>query len=242
MNAALRILTWLLALALVALPVVAVVNGWIGAERWPLSKLRVQGELARVQPAQLQAAVLPHARRGFFAVRLEDAKQAVEKLPWVERAEVRKRWPDVLEVRITEHKPFARWGKDRLLSEQGRLFATPHGLENAPLPELDGPDSKTAEVVELYNDSRALYAPVGIDVRRVAMDARGSWSLALDNGTEVIVGRDDARSRLGRFVRVLPQFTRTQVPIVRADLRYTNGFTLSWGTPPPAAKQTQDRT
>ena len=52
MNAALRILTWLLALALVALPVVAVVNGWIGAERWPLSKLRVQGELARVQPAQ----------------------------------------------------------------------------------------------------------------------------------------------------------------------------------------------
>ena len=242
MNAALRILTWLLALALVALPVVAVVNGWIGAERWPLSKLRVQGELARVQPAQLQAAVLPHARRGFFAVRLEDAKQAVEKLPWVERAEVRKRWPDVLEVRITEHKPFARWGKDRLLSEQGRLFATPHGLENAPLPELDGPDSKTAEVVELYNDSRALFAPVGIDVRRVAMDARGSWSLALDNGTEVIVGRDDARSRLGRFVRVLPQFTRTQVPIVRADLRYTNGFTLSWGTPPPAAKQTQDRT
>ena len=90
MNAALRILTWLIALALVALPVVAVVNGWIGADRWPLSTLRVQGELARVDAAQLQAAVLPHARRGFFAVRLEDAKQAVEKLPWVERAEVRK--------------------------------------------------------------------------------------------------------------------------------------------------------
>ena len=89
MNSALRILTWLIALALVALPVVAVVNGWIGAERWPLSTLRVQGELARVQPAQLQAAVLPHARRGFFAVRLEDAKRAFEQLPWVERAEVR---------------------------------------------------------------------------------------------------------------------------------------------------------
>ena len=58
MSALLRILAWTLALALVALPVVAVVNGWIGAERWPLSKLRVQGELARVQPAQLQAAVL----------------------------------------------------------------------------------------------------------------------------------------------------------------------------------------
>lgn len=242
MSAVLRILAWLLAIALVALPVVAVLNGWVGAERWPLAKLRVHGEFKRVPGEELQKALLPYARAGYFAVKLQDAQQAVEQLPWVESAQVRKQWPDVLEVSIVEHKPFARWGKDRLLSEQGRLFATPHGLENAPLPELDGPDSKTAEVVELYNDSRALFAPAGVDVRALAMDARGSWSLALDNGTEVIVGRDDARSRLGRFVRVLPQLTRTQVPIVRADLRYTNGFTLSWGTPPPAAKQTQDRT
>ncbi len=242
MSAVLRILAWLLAIALVALPVVAVLNGWVGAERWPLAKLRVHGEFKRVPGEDLQQALLPYARAGFFAVRLQDAQRAVEQLPWVESAQVRKQWPDVLEVSIVEHRPFARWGKDRLLSEQGRLFATPHGLEDAPLPELDGPDSKTAEVVELYNDSRALFAPVGVDVRAVAMDARGSWSLALDNGTEVIVGRDDARSRLARFVRVLPQLTRTQVPIVRADLRYTNGFMLSWGTPPPAAKQTQDRT
>ncbi|KQO00068.1 MULTISPECIES: cell division protein FtsQ/DivIB [Stenotrophomonas] len=242
MSAVLRILAWLLAIALVALPVVAVLNGWVGAERWPLAKLRVHGEFKRVPGEELQKALLPYARAGYFAVKLQDAQHAVEQLPWVESAQVRKQWPDVLEVSIVEHKPFARWGKDRLLSEQGRLFATPHGLENAPLPELDGPDSKTAEVVELYNESRALFAPAGVDVRALAMDARGSWSLALDNGTEVIVGRDDARSRLGRFVRVLPQLTRTQVPIVRADLRYTNGFTLSWGTPPPAAKQTQDRT
>lgn len=242
MSAVLRILAWLLAIALVALPVVAVLNGWVGAERWPLARLRVHGEFKRVPGEELQKALLPYARAGYFAVKLQDAQHAVEQLPWVESAQVRKQWPDVLEVSIVEHKPFARWGKDRLLSEQGRLFATPHGLENAPLPELDGPDSKTAEVVELYNESRALFAPAGVDVRALAMDARGSWSLALDNGTEVIVGRDDARSRLGRFVRVLPQLTRTQVPIVRADLRYTNGFTLSWGTPPPAAKQTQDRT
>ena len=149
MNAALRILTWLLALALVALPVVAVVNGWIGAERWPLSKLRVQGELTRVDPAQLQATVLPYAKRGFFAVRLEDAKRAVEQLPWVERADVRKRWPDVLEVRITEHKPFARWGNDKLLSEHGRLFPMPKELTGLDLPQLGGPESQVQEVTAL---------------------------------------------------------------------------------------------
>ena len=62
MNALLRILAWLLAVALVALPVVAVLNGWVGAGHWPLSRLRVQGELVRVDPAQLQATVLPSTK------------------------------------------------------------------------------------------------------------------------------------------------------------------------------------
>ena len=49
MNAVLRIFVWLLALSVVALPVVAVVNGWVGAERWPLAKLRVAvSRLARI--------------------------------------------------------------------------------------------------------------------------------------------------------------------------------------------------
>ena len=232
MNAALRILTWLLAIALVALPVVAVVNGWIGAERWPLTKLRVHGEFERVDPVQLRAVVLPYAKSGFFAVELQRAQDAVEKLPWVERAEVRKRWPDVLEVEVVEHTPFARWGTDRLLSEQGRLFAIPKGLSLDALPQLDGPDSQVTEVVTLYNEARELFAPLGLRVHGLAMDRRGSWSLALDNGTEVVIGRADARPRLERFVRMLPQLlARNAQPLQRADLRYTNGFALSWGEP-----------
>lgn len=232
MNAALRIFTWLLALALVVMPVVAVMNGWIGAERWPLTRLRVHGEFKRVDPAQLRAVVLPYAKPGFFAVRLQSAQDAVEKLPWVERAEVRKRWPDVMEIEVVEHKPFARWGADRLLSEQGRLFPVPKGMRSDALPLLDGPDSQVQEVVKLYNESRELFAPIGFKVDSLAMDRRGSWSLTLSNGTRVVVGRADARPRLGRFARMLPQLlARNTSPLERADLRYTNGFALSWGEP-----------
>ncbi len=243
MNALLRIFVWLLALSVVTLPVVAVLNGWVGAERWPLAKLRVHGEFKRVPAEQLQQVVLPYARAGFFAVRLQDAQDALERLPWVESARVRKQWPDVLEITLVEHKPFARWGEGRLLSEQGKLFPMPKKLADLRLPELDGPDTQTEEVVALYNDARALFAPAGLQVQRLGMDARGSWSLQLSNGTEVVVGRDDARSRLQRFVRVLPQLASQAAPIERADLRYTNGFTLSWGTPPAdAPKKTQERT
>ena len=232
MNALLRILAWLLAVALVALPVVAVLSGWVGAGHWPLSRLRANGQFERVPAEQLQQALAPHAARGFFAVDLDAAQHAVEQLPWVEHARVRKQWPDTLEVQLQEHEPFAFWGQDRLLSVRGKLFPLPADLARERMPRLDGPDARSAEVVEMYQQARELFAPLGYGVEQLAMDARGSWSLTLDNGMEVVVGRDDARARLQRFTRMLPTLLAGQArPLARADLRYTNGFTLAWGTP-----------
>lgn len=228
MNALLRLVTWVIALALVALPVVAVLNGWIGAEQWPLRKLRVTGEFERVDETQLRAALVPHARRGFFAVDLDRAQAAVAALPWVARADVRKRWPDVLEVTVVEHRPFARWGRDKVLSTEGRLFVAREAGLPATLPRFEAPDARVAEVVALYNESRALFAPIGLQVREVELDRRGSWSLVLDSGTEVVLGRSEARARLARFTRLLPRLLAGGQRLMRADLRYTNGFALAW--------------
>jgi cell division protein FtsQ len=234
MSAMLRLMGWILALALVALPVVAVVNGWVGGERWPLRTLRVQGDLHRVDEATLRATVLPFASRGFFAVQLDRIQAAVNALPWVEHAEVRRHWPDVLEVRITEHRPYARWGRDRLLSQQGKLFAAGNAVDVPKgLPLLDGPDARVAEVVALYNQARERLADAG-GVRGVAVDRRGSWSIALVDGTDVVLGRNDAEARLQRFAQLLPRLA-AQHPgqrLARADLRYTNGFALVWAELP----------
>ncbi len=234
MKPALRSLAWLLALALLALPVVAVVEGWMGGEHWPLRTLRVQGELARVDRARLQAAVLPHAQRGFFAVDLGAIQRTVDALPWVERAQVRKHWPDVLEVRIVEHRPFARWGGQQLLSEHGRLFPVGKLQTPAGLPLLDGPEGRVPEVVALYNQAREQLADAG-GVLGVALDRRGSWSISLRDGTRVVLGRNDPGARLARFAPMLPQLA-AQNPhrrLVRADLRYTNGFALTWAKADP---------
>jgi cell division protein FtsQ len=233
MSAMLRLMGWVLALALVALPVVALVNGWVGGEHWPLRILRVQGELHRVDEARLRATVLPFANRGFFAVKLDRIQASVNALPWVEHAEVRKHWPDVLEVRIREHRPYARWGQGQLLSQQGKLFAAGNVVDvPRNLPLLDGPEARVPEVVALYNQAREQLADAG-GVRGVSVDRRGSWSIILANGTDVVLGRNDADARLQRFAHLLPRLV-AQHPgqrLARADLRYTNGFALVWAEP-----------
>ena len=229
MNALARILAWTLAVALVALPVVAVVQGWIGAERWPLRTLRINDNLQQVDPDVVREAVLPYAQQGFFAVRLDEARAAVARLPWVEQAEVSKRWPDVLEVRVSEHRPYARWGDERLLSQQGRVFPAADVDVPQGLPLLHGPDGRVEDVVELYQEASSLFAPAGYGVRALLLDSRGSWAMVLSNGTEVVIGSHQARIRMARFARLLPQLLQQkQLPLARADLRYTNGFALTW--------------
>ena len=231
MNAFLRIAGILLAIALIVLPVAAVVNGWIGAERFPLTKLRVASDARHVDDAELQKVLAPFAKQGFFAVRLDDAQIALAKLPWVEEAEVSKKWPDVLEVKIREHRPLALWDDTLLLSERGRLYprsamgdALPKGL-----PQLGGDARRVAEVLAFYNQSRELFAPLGLGVRELRQDARGSWSLRLSDGAQVLVGRFDAEQRVRRFADLLPKLIAPEGrALQRADLRYANGFALKW--------------
>ncbi len=142
MNAVLRIFVWLLALSVVALPVVAVVNGWVGAERWPLAKLRVHGEFKRVPAEQLQQVLLPCARR-LLRGQLQDAGRT-GKLLGGKRAGAQAVMAGRAGSDPGRALPFARWGNDRLV-EQGSCSHAEEAGRPGVAPELDGPDSQTEE-------------------------------------------------------------------------------------------------
>ena len=242
MNALLRIAAWVLAVTLVLMPVAAVLNGWIAGSRWPMRHLVVTGEFSQVSDRRVRSVVLPLVQNGFFAVDLEQVRGALARLPWVQRVDVRKRWPDRLEVSLVEYKPFARWGKDRMLSENGELFPAPMGPVST-LPMFEGPDARAAELMAFHSQAKPLFLGSGLQVSVVRLSARGSWNLTLSDGTEIEVGRGDPQQRLARFARMLPRLEGADPrQLQRADLRYTNGFALTWraaaaASPPVIATQ-----
>lgn len=238
MNAAVRFLAWTIALLMVALPVVAILNGWLAADRWPIERLRLTAEYQRVTGEQVRGAVASQLGRGFFAVDLADVQKSVSSLPWVDRVEVRKRWPDLIEITVHEHRAFARWGADRLLSDHGALFTAP-GLEQVQgLPQLDGPDARVQEVVSLYTRAQRTFSGTQLSVQGVRLSARGSWSLTLADGARIVIGRADPAPRLQRLVRYLPTLLAGQTRTFdRIDLRYTNGFAVRWLEPLPNTQE-----
>jgi cell division protein FtsQ len=233
MNAVVRLFAWLIALAVVALPVVAVLNGWLAAGHWPIQRLLVTAEYQRVNAEQVRAAVQPHIGLGYFALDLARVRESVAALPWVERVEVRKRWPDVLELVVIEHRAYAHWGQDKLLSFQGDIFKVPGTQELQGLPRLSGPKTRVREVIEFYESAQRAFAGTGLSVAGARLTSRGSWALELSTGAQVMVGRADApMAKVQKLIKVLPKLLAGEMRAVRRiDLRYSNGFAVEWAEP-----------
>lgn len=239
----LRLVAWMIAIVLVALPVVGVLSGWFASDRWPVRQLEVHASFQHVSAAQIRAAVTPALGAGFFAIDLKRVRDAVAALPWVGGVEVSKRWPDALEITVREIQPIAQWGADALLDRDGRVFKVPDAGVVHGLPRFNAPDDRVGDVLAFYQAAQADFARFGMQVTEVDLSARGSWSLELSNTGKVVVGGEQADQRLARFVAALPVLMRGRdVGFVYADLRYSNGFAVRWpdaaapadpGNPPP---------
>ncbi|MBL0164593.1 MAG: cell division protein FtsQ/DivIB [Xanthomonadales bacterium] len=231
-----RLLAWGIALTLVALPIVGVLNGWFAATRWPVRKIELRAEYSHVSAEQIRATVEAHLGQGFFAVQLQDVRDAISRLPWVERVEARKQWPDTLSLTVYERQPFARWGEARLISRSGDLFEVPGTDSMQGLPQLSGPDARLAEVITFHAACLREFSGSGLSVQAVDLSARGSWRLTLSSGALIEIGRVDAMPRLHRFLAVWPSLSAGNAgPPVYIDLRYENGFAMRWALPEPAA-------
>jgi cell division protein FtsQ len=111
-----------------------------------LTTLTLSGRLQHVDPAAVRNAVRPELGSGFFNTRVERIVAAVDALPWVAEADVRREWPHTLRVDIVEEVAVARWGSDGLMDAQGKVFVHAVDKAYASLPQLSGRDDAAADV------------------------------------------------------------------------------------------------
>ena len=200
---------------------------------FPLRELVVVTPMKQVTGNQIAYAARSSLAGNFFTVDLDRVRSSFEKLPWVRHAEVRRRWPGVLELEVEEHRAAAYWrvvdaGDTRLVGEFGEVFVA---ASNAKLPVFSGPEGSAPLLLERYRDFNRAVAPLGRTLDGLALSPRLAWQIKLDDGMVIELGHDEAKApvaeRLARFVGVYAQAVeRFGQRVAVADLRYPNGFAL----------------
>jgi len=216
------------------------VSAWVGmgivtSERWPIRWLEISGNFQRVSAEQLRANLSTGVGASFFTADLRGLKEAATRISWVSDVQVQKRWPDTIRIAVEEYVPVAHWNRGQLVSDTGERFAVPEADELQGLPWLEGPEERLEEVLQTWVELDELLMPAGLEISRLRLDGRGAWSMVLDNGTQLQLGRDSTVERLQRLLASWDALLREQAgPPVDVDLRYTNGFAVLW---PQVAKQ-----
>ena len=125
-------------------------------------------------------------------------------------------------------------GESRLVNSFGEVFEANVGdVEHEDLPRLAGPDGASAQVLAMYRSLQPLFEPLDLSVEQLTLTGRGSWTLALDSGAVVELGRGTAEevlARSQRFVQTLQQvaskYGRRPEALVSADLRHADGYAM----------------
>lgn len=191
---------------------------------FPLREVVVAGDLRFVQRAEIETIVRRELRGNFFTMDLAAVRRGFEATPWVRNADVRRQWPDRLEVRLEEHVALARWGSMGLVNVQGEVF---NAAYEGRLPVFNGPAGAAKEMAIQYAYFRNSLQPTGRVPEQLNVSPRRAWTLRLDGGLTLELGRTDLENRLARFVE---NYDRAAALLGRrmdhVDLRYANGFAV----------------
>jgi len=196
----------------------------------PIRYVKVEGTFRHLQPADVKKALLPLVTdTGWFSVAMSPLRDAVEALSWVDSARVRRIWPDTLVVRIKEQRPIVRWGNDSLLNARGERFTPKNTADFQALPWLQGRDGQEKELVNMWNKIKPVFTERGLTMESLTVNDRHAWTMRLTDGLLIKMGRQRPWKALDRFLRALPLLQEERIRAIESvDLRYPNGFAVSW--------------
>lgn len=203
-----------------------------GGALLPLRWVDVSGPFARVSAEQIRAAVGPAAARGFLGVDLAEVRAAALSLPWVAEAEVRKVWPDTLEISVREREVLGRLGSDRLVDVSGNVFQARGAGDTRGLPLLAADPAQMPQLAEYYRTAQRDIEALGRQIAEARLSPRGALELQLGDGLTVQLGSRDQLPRWRRFIASLPRLAALDPrPIAAVDLRYTYGYAVRYADP-----------
>lgn len=207
------------------------------------STLAVSG-LSRTQEESVRRLFRTDAGKSVYEIPLGDRRLGVESLEWVRQATIARRWPNRIEVYVTERQPAAfvqlPAGRGRyrtgFIDSDGYLMPiTERDRQRYDLPTLFGvrEDQKPADRALRVRQMQRFYrqaAQVGLTIPEVHLQRLENLKCRVKLGDRsylLLLGKEDFAYNLDRFQKHLPDIERRMPDAAVLDLRIRETITAS---------------
>jgi len=175
---------------------------------------------ARTPPETILAALGFEPGQSIFDADVQTARKKLMKLDWVAEADVQRRYPDAIYVRVVEKLPFALWKSPdgvTVIERNGGLITRTDVATFANLPLLagDGAPQPAADIVDAVSQHRAVAARVKIYQRQ----SLRRWNLILDDGVIVKLPETGWQKELDTLESLIVDKSILERNLAEIDLR-----------------------
>jgi cell division protein FtsQ len=209
-----------------------------------VSDVVVEGRANTPEPL-LRAAIGVSKGDPILGFSVEQARNRIETLSWVEHATVERRLPGTVVVYLQERRPFAIWqnhGKFQLVDRGGQVVNQDISqFRKLPLIVGMGAPAAAAPLLDALTDRPALAEKV---VAAVRVGER-RWNLRMKNGADVMLPEGHEVAAIDRLVQLEQEHSLLERPLVAIDMRLPDRLVLrpkadtaAESAPPPGTKGT----
>ena len=184
-----------------------------------VAQLHLTGN-ARTTPSQILAALDLKGGQSIFGFNLRQARARLLALPWVADAEVKRRYPDDISVRIVERVPFARWQNGSglfVVEPQGRVIEAVGSDKFVRLPLLlgDGAPDNAPKILAAVARHRSIVSRV----QGYQYQSHRRWNLLLDDGVVVKLPENGFDKQLDALDKLIVEKGILESDIREIDMR-----------------------
>ena len=237
------------ALQVIALVLIAV--GVIGLVRWlpsqPVETIEVSGDFDHLSLEQLHAVLEEQFGHELLKAPLADIQRKVATLVWVDKVNVRRVWPDKIEIQVSEHKPAFRWrdadGQQALIAESGLMIWDANAASQHEYNALAVLVGEAASVATIAEGFAQLKTWLGDDYELAELERTdyNAW-IAVVDGKPVHLGgglagslpdeeaseKETAQLRVARLKTLHAELAGEWNKIKYLDLRHAGGVAVAW--------------
>ena len=201
-------------------------------ESFAIDQLQIKGSFKQIKPQQVEAVVMQKPLGNFFSIDLDDIKQRVEQLPWVQQADVRREWPNSLLIHVDEQEAVMRWQNDRWVNPLGQIIDLPIAPNSSKQIVLSGSEKDSLRMMHTASQWAQRVSRIGLQLIGLSLSDRQAVSLTLlevsrQSQFQVMLGRTEVEQRLTRFLTLFEQqYRNSDQRLLRVDVRYPDGLAI----------------
>lgn len=201
------------------LGVVSSVTAWAGLG---ITEVKITGQSETSELAVLDRLEISHDP-SLLTFDVDAARDRIALLPWVDHANLKKLFPNTLEVAIAERSPFAIWqhgAELSLIDVSGAVITDALDDRYARLPFVVGPGAaeRAKEFVELINGQPG----IADRVRAGVLISGERWNVVLDGGIELMLPIDKPAAALATVATLDAEKKLLSREIAAVDMRIPN--------------------